>query len=100
MCNAPWANSCRTASGPGSPRGQPAWGGGSDRIMGSTPRIISNLDIHGVGEKVNVGSGRYHHPTRAARAGAPVRSRFRIGRVILFDNYIAIAKSINYNRAR
>jgi hypothetical protein len=44
---------------------------GSDRILGSTPSIISNLDIHGVGEKVSVGSGRYHHPTRAARAGDP-----------------------------
>jgi hypothetical protein len=25
-------------------------------------------------------SARYHHPTRAARAGTPVRSRFRNGR--------------------
>jgi len=26
----------RTGSGPGSPRGQPAWGGGCDRIINST----------------------------------------------------------------
>src|SRR5207245_3426398 len=26
-------NNVRTASGPGSPRGQPAWGGGCDRII-------------------------------------------------------------------
>ena len=26
----------RTGSGPGSPRGQPAWGGGCDRIIDST----------------------------------------------------------------
>jgi hypothetical protein len=25
---------------------------------------------------LSVGSGRYHHPTRAARAGTPVRLRF------------------------
>src|SRR2546423_4431617 len=26
--------------------------------------------------EVNVGSGRYHHPTRAAHVGTPVRSRY------------------------
>jgi hypothetical protein len=25
---------------------------------------------------LSVASGRYHHPTRAARAGTPLRSRF------------------------
>jgi alanyl-tRNA synthetase len=40
----------RTGSGPGSPSGQPAWGGGCDRIIGSTlsdsdsrPRIIAKI---------------------------------------------------------
>src|SRR5258707_6707570 len=32
-----WVALCvRTGSGPGSPRGQPAWGGGCDRIISST----------------------------------------------------------------
>jgi hypothetical protein len=30
------ARQYRTGSGPGSPRGQPAWGGGSDRVLDST----------------------------------------------------------------
>jgi hypothetical protein len=30
-----------------------------------------------------VGAGRYHHPSRAARLGTPVRSRFRIRRHML-----------------
>jgi len=30
------ATQYRTASGPGSPAGQPGWGGGSDRILDST----------------------------------------------------------------
>jgi hypothetical protein len=29
---------------------------------------------------IAVGAGRYHHPSRAARLGTPVRSRFRIRR--------------------
>ena len=43
-----------TGSGPGSPRGQPAWGGGSDRVKHSSRsfgvRIIT---------KSGLGSGRY-----------------------------------------
>ncbi len=35
----------RTGTGPGSPRGQPAWGGGCDRDKDSTPaRILATVN--------------------------------------------------------
>jgi hypothetical protein len=37
-------------------------------------RVFSAGEI--IDRGLNVGSGSYHHPTRAARAGVPVRSRF------------------------
>ena len=38
-----WVDRYRTGSGPGSPRGQPAWGGGSDRIEHSAGLGLATL---------------------------------------------------------
>ena len=40
-----WRHEVRTGSGPGSPRGQPAWGGGSDRVDYVSPQADSKLEI-------------------------------------------------------
>jgi len=40
-----WRARVRTGSGPGSPRGQPAWGGGCDRIIDSPLISVYNVSV-------------------------------------------------------
>jgi hypothetical protein len=73
----------RTGSGPGSPSGQPAWGGGSDLVVSETLNYAPPQRMLDFDEKTNslsnaIRPGRYHHPSRAARLGTPVRFRFCI----------------------
>src|SRR5258707_1050637 len=51
------------------------------KLSGVIPRVVSRYRIPSDSEgmpqlKLRLGSGRNHHPRRAARAGTPVRSRF------------------------
>src|SRR6266545_1124842 len=48
---------------------------------------------------LQVGSGRYHHPSRAARLGTPVRSRFRICRPTLSNSLLTWARALRRPRA-
>src|SRR5712692_9420554 len=50
---------------PADSSGEVSTGSGSDRVMGLATRPCREL-----------GPGRIHHPTRAARAGTPARSRY------------------------
>jgi hypothetical protein len=50
-------------------------GSGSDRIQALNPYYRSSASEI-IDCRLNIGSGRYHHPSLAARLGTPVRSRF------------------------
>src|SRR6266540_2939039 len=60
------------------------------------PRCFVRRLAHWTVCVLQVGSGRYHHPSRAARLGTPVRSRFRICRPTLAKSLVTprVLKSI------
>jgi hypothetical protein len=55
-------NDIRTGSRPGSPAGQPGWGGGSDRLMAFKSALVLVLNNRATSEpyaNLNLAAGRY-----------------------------------------
>ena len=78
----------RTGSGPGSPRGQPAWGGGCDRVDGADWRTVDENSLN------TSAAYRYSHRDGSDRSIAVFFYDGPTSRAIAFENLLRSSREL------